>query len=173
MKAASAVIQRIQRDAGIAWSRRTESERLLVAAAAALVLGTLLWSVALGPALRTLQSADSTRVTLENQLQTMLAMQAQARALGSQPHLSGTVAGKLLEKSVQTTFGKNGRVTLANNQATVVLEAVSPLALARWLGQARVDAQSKPITVQIVRSSDAASGEALWSGTLQMSLPAP
>ena len=173
MNARTAVVQRLQRDASAAWSRRTESERLLIAAAAVLLLGALLWSVALGPALRTLQSADNTRVTLESQLQTMLAMQAQAKALATQQHLSGATAAKTLEQSVQSAFGKNGRITLGNNQATVVLEAVSPQALARWLGQARVDAQSKPIAVQMVRSSDAASGQALWSGTLQMALPAP
>lgn len=167
------VFPRLFRDLQLVWSHRSGRERAMLLAAAILLTGTLLWSVALSPALRTLATADKTRVTLEGQLQAMLDMQTQAKALQTQPHMGTAAVSQALLAAVEPTFGKNARLVIANNQATLTVNAVTAQALGQWLTLARVNAQSKPTVVQIAKTTSPDNADILWSGTLQMALPTP
>ena len=167
------VFQRLFRDVTTVWSQRSERERGMLLIAAALMAAALLWSVALGPALRTLATADQTRTALEGQLQAMLDMQAQAQSLQSQPRLGTAAASQLLLAAVEPTFGKSARLVIANNQATLTVNAASAQALGQWLTLTRVNAQSKPTVVQLGKAASPDNADILWSGTLQMALPTP
>ena len=63
------------------WEGLAPREKLLVAAAVAVVAIALVWMLLLGPALSTLNSAEQQRRTLDTQLQRMRSLQAQAQAL--------------------------------------------------------------------------------------------
>jgi general secretion pathway protein M len=165
------VFQRLSRDLQLVWSHRSGRERAMLLAAAALLTAAFAWSTVLGPALRTLSTADKTRATLEGQLQAMLDMQTQAKALQSQARMSAAVVSQTLLAAVEPTFGKNARLVIANNQATLTVNAVSAQALGQWITVARVNAQSKPTVVQIAKTTNPDNTEVLWSGTLQMALP--
>jgi general secretion pathway protein M len=167
------VFQRLFRDVTTVWSQRSERERGMLLTAAVLMAAALLWSVALGPALRTLATADKTRAALEGQLQAMLDMQTQAQSLQSQPRLANAAVTQMLMAAVEPTFGKNARLVIANNQATLTVNAVTAQALGQWLTLARVNAQSKPTVVQLGKSASPDNADILWSGTLQMALPTP
>ncbi len=167
------VVQRLFRDLQMVWSHRSGRERAMLLAAAVLLMATLLWSVALGPALRTLATADKTRATLESQLQAMLDMQTQAKGLQSQARLGTAAVSQTLQAAVEPTFGKNARLVIANNQATLTVNAVTAQALGQWLTLARLNAQSKPTVVQIAKTTSPDNADILWSGTLQMALPTP
>lgn len=167
------VFQRLFRDVTAVWSQRSERERRMILAAAVLLSAAMLWSVALGPALRTLATADKTRTALEGQLQAMLDMQTQAQSLQSQPRLANAAVSQILMAAVEPTFGKNARLVIANNQATLTVNAVTAQALGQWLTLARVNAQSKPTVVQIAKTAIPDNADILWSGTLQMVLPTP
>jgi hypothetical protein len=100
-------------------------------------------------------------------------MQTQAQSLQSQPRLANAAVSQILMAAVEPTFGKNARLVIANNQATLTVNAVTAQALGQWLTLARVNAQSKPTVVQIAKTAIPDNADILWSGTLQMALPTP
>ena len=183
------------------WKELGVRERRLVGAAAALVLLALLWWVGLAPALRTLTDAPVAHAQLDVQLQQMVTLQAQARALQAQPRANRDDALRALESTVKQTLGANAQMQVAGGSAgdgvLVTLGGVPPDSLSQWLAQARGNARAVPREVHLTRSqvsvarpiaftpqggtasapasaASAAGGptRARWDGTLVMSLPA-
>lgn len=149
------------------WNALAPREKILVAGAATLVAISLVWLIAIQPALNTLRTSESQHRALDAQLQQMLALQQQARALQSQPKLGHDDALRLLEQSMQQRLGTSGRLAVNGDRATVTLTGTPPDALARWLTQARVDARAVPGEAHLTRNA-----AGLWEGTLVLSLPA-
>ena len=83
------------------WPELDVREQRMILAAGTLVLVALFWWVALAPALRTLSSAPAEHAQLDAQLQQMINLQAQAKALQSQPRASRDDAMRSLETSVR------------------------------------------------------------------------
>lgn len=131
------------------------------------VLGAaLLWSLALAPALRTLQSAPAQSAQLGATLERMQALQARAKLLQAQPVAAPQDTLKSLQ-AASAALGKSASLQVVGEQATLSLQQVSAASLAPWLGGAA--GGSSPVEVHLQRSS----GEpALWSGTLVLRLPA-
>jgi general secretion pathway protein M len=148
------------------WQGLAAREKMLTAAAAALVAVALIWFVLLGPALATLRSAETQRRALDEQLRQMQLLQAQAQALQAQPKQNHDDAVRLLELSVRQRLGTTGRILIAGDRATVTLTGASPDALAQWLTQARVNARALPGEARIARNA-----AGLWDGTLVLALP--
>ena len=75
-------------------------EKLMVAGALVVIVGTLLWLLAIGPALATLRTADQQRRALDEQMQRMAALKTQAQArsaahtLPSDAHLTRNASGQ-------------------------------------------------------------------------------
>lgn len=132
---------------------------------AVMVAATLLWILALAPAVRTLRSFNATRLQLDDDLQNMLRLQAQAQTLQSIPRLPTAVASQALRESVQKAFDKNADFTMSAGSATVTLRGVSADTLAQWLMSARTQAHSAPLQAKLRNTPTG------WSGSLQMSLP--
>ena len=63
------------------WSRIAPREKRLIQWAAVLLVGALLWVLVLSPSLATLRSADAQARVLDEQLQRMQQLQAQATAI--------------------------------------------------------------------------------------------
>lgn len=149
------------------WQQRDAREKTLLTLAAALVGAALLWGIAINPALRTLQKSASQQIALQDQLQNMGRMQAQAKALQSQAPLSQPEAAAALSASVQQAFGSAADITIRAGDASVTVRGVSADALAQWLATARTNARAVPLQARLTRTGTT------WSGTLELGLPTP
>jgi len=155
------------------WLALQPRERLAVSVAAAVLSGGLVWWVLLSPALQTLRTADAQRTELERQHQLVLALQAEARGLQSQPKLSPAEAQKALETAVKQTLGPAAQLQVAGERATVSFKAVSAESLAQWLAQTRVNAHALPSEAKLTRTPTAGASRApaTWDGSIVMRLP--
>jgi general secretion pathway protein M len=152
------------------WRGLAERERIGVALALSAVLLTLLWWLALAPALQTLGSAGTEAALLESRLQAMRGLRAQAQALQAQPKVGRDEAQRALESSVSQRLGASAQLSVQGERATLVLKAASPEALAQWLAQARVNARALPSEARLQRSANTTAVS--WDGTLVLALPA-
>jgi len=148
------------------WQQLAPRERSLVGAAVLLVGLAILYWLAIAPATATLRSADAAHRTLDEQLQRVLGLQAQAKALQSLPRQNRDEALRLLEASVQQRLGTSARTVILGERVTVTLTGTSPDALAQWLAQARVNARAVPSEAKLTRNP-----AGLWDGTLVLNLP--
>ena len=151
------------------WNVLGPRERLALMLAAASLLTLLLWQFFIAPALVTLRTADTQARTLETQLQQMQSLQKQAKALQAQPALGYDESLRALTLATQQTLGASGELSLTADRAKVTLKGASADSLARWLGQARLNARSMPIEARLTRTASASG--VVWSGVLVMGLP--
>jgi general secretion pathway protein M len=161
------------------WDALAGRERLLLSLAAAVVLASALWWLALAPALATLRAADAQHRALDAQLQQMQSLQAQAVALQSQPKLGGDDAQRTLEALLKQKLGASAQMSVIGDRASITLKGANADALAQWLTQARINARAVPSEVRLVRNAaplagaaGASAGNAVWDGTLVLNLPA-
>jgi general secretion pathway protein M len=148
------------------WTALAPRERLLLGGAAAVVGLALVWLILVGPALSALRNAESQQRALDAQLQRVLNLQSQAKALQSQPRQNQDEAVRQLEVSVRERLGTAARMTIAGERATVTLTGASPDALAQWLAQARANARTLPAEARLTRNA-----AGLWEGTVVLNLP--
>jgi general secretion pathway protein M len=148
------------------WQGLGARERRWVVVGAVVTVLTLLWFIALAPALATLRSAEQQQRRLDAQLQHMRTLQAQAQALQAQPKQTREEALRQLELSVRQRLGTSARTLIAGDSVTVTLAGAAPDAVAQWLSQARVNARALPSEARLYRNS-----VGLWEGTLVLSLP--
>lgn len=148
------------------WAALVPREKIMVAAATTLVAVVLVWAIAVAPALNVLRSSRQQQLQLDAQLQQMLVLQQQARALQSQPKLGRDEAQRLLEQSLRQRLGVSARLVYNGDRATITLTGTAPDALANWLTQARVDARALPSEARLTRNANG-----LWEGTIVLSLP--
>jgi general secretion pathway protein M len=148
------------------WDGLAPREKAWVAAGIALAAAALVWLIALGPAVRTLRSAEQQHRALDAQLQQMLGLQAQAKALQAQPKQNREEALRLLELSARERLGTTARFLVSGDRVTITLSGTAPLALAQWLTQARLNARALPSEAHLSRNSGG-----LWEGTLVLTLP--
>jgi len=151
--------------AQVRWRSTSLREQRLLLGAAVLVLGALLWWVALAPALATLKVAESRQRVLDVQWQQMQRLQAQAQALQAQPPLAPLVARGLLEASLKT-LGGTAQMSVAGERVTVTLKATSADALAQWLAQVRLNVRTAPTEARLNRNA-----AGTWDGVLVLTLP--
>ena len=153
------------------WRSLPARQRLLAATAAIMLAAVVAWWLALQPALAVLRSAPAQHHTLDAQLQRMLRLQAQARALEataqSMPPLSREEARHALEVSVRQRLGDAARVTAMGDGVTLVITGVSGDALAQWLVQTRIEARTLATEARLTRNP-----AGLWEGQLTLALPA-
>jgi len=150
----------------VRWEALAPREKTWIGGAAIAVVLALVWLALVGPALTTLRSAPQQHRVLDAQLQRVRGLQLQAQSLQSQPKLNHDEAVRQLESSVKDRLGGSARVVAAGDRATVTLSSASPLALAQWLTQARVDARALPNEAHLHRNAGG-----LWEGTLVLTLP--
>jgi general secretion pathway protein M len=150
------------------WLKLAQREQRAVTLAAAVVVLGLVWLVLLGPALQSLQRAQSQAAQLDQSLESMLRLQQRAQALQAQVAVPPQDALQLLQKGV-AAMGSRATLQLLGEQVTVTLIGVDANALAQWLGQTGVAARIRPLEVHLVRD---AGSVAQWSGTLVFVIPA-
>jgi general secretion pathway protein M len=143
------------------WRATSPRERRLLQAAFALVLGALLWWLALAPALSTLKQAESRQRVLDGQWQQMQRLQAQAQALQAQLPLAPAVARGLLEVSLKT-LGGTAQMSVSGERVSVTLKATAPDALAQWLTQVRLNVRTAPSEARVWCATPRARGTVCW-----------
>lgn len=148
------------------WDSVSRREQRLLLAALALVLGAVLWWLALAPALATLRTAERQHQLLDAQAQQMLRLQAQAQTLQAQAPLSLAEARRLLEASVKP-LGAAARLSVLGERVTLNLQGITPDALAQWLAQARLNARAVPSEARLLRNA-----AGTWDGMLVLTLSA-
>jgi general secretion pathway protein M len=155
-----------------AWARRNPREQLLLGLGAWVMGLAALWTVALAQALQTWQEAPARQALLDAQSQRMRELQMQAQSLQKPAAISRTDATLWLEKNL-AELGPNARISLQGESASLSLQAAPAAALARWLSQARENAQALPTQAQLQQVSDPGpdNNEATWRGSLVLRLP--
>lgn len=151
------------------WAGLAPREQTLVLAAAAVLGLALLWWLALAPALAQLRASPARHVALDQQLQQMQTLQAEALRLRDVPRPQGDEALRTLRGTLAQQLGAATQLQAAGDSATLTLKAVPAEALAQWLGQVRGTARAVPVQARLVRSGTELPVQ--WEGTLVLALP--
>lgn len=162
--------QQVQKACSQTWALRTSREKTLLLAGALLLCLVALWQWALAPALQTWREAPARQAAFDRQSQNMRQLQAQVQGLQKPSAVSRSEAALWLEKSL-AELGPNAKISLQGDNVTLRVESAPAPAMARWLSQARDNAQTLPLQGQMQQLSSAPKNEVLWQGTLVLKLP--
>jgi len=165
------------------WSSLAPRERQALALAAGTVGLALLWWVLLAPALQTLRAAPAQHALLDQQLQRMQRLEAEAQRLQAELPPPSTespnalpAARPDLQRSLQesvSTLGTGARLVLQGERAQLTLKNVPAPALAAWLGQARQNLRVGAVEMRLTAATGVAPGsnDQQWDGSLVLGLP--
>jgi len=134
------------------WQGLSARERLLVSILLGLFGIWLFISIAISPALRTLNSAQQQRAEVAQQVVQMRALQQRAQELQKTKPLSRDESIRGLQ-SITPTGNPALQMTIQGDRVLVQLKNLSASQLATWLAQARSNAQALPDEVHISRST--------------------
>ena len=134
------------------WQGLSARERLLVSILLGLFGIWLFISIAISPALRTLNSAEQQRAEVAQQVAQMRALQQRAQELQKTKPLSRDESIRGLQ-SITPTGNPALQMTIQGDRVLVQLKNLSASQLATWLAQARSNAQALPDEVHISRST--------------------
>lgn len=148
------------------WDAASKRERLGLVLAMLSLAGYLLWSVGLQPALKTIRSAPAQLQELDDQVQQMQRLSAEAHELRALPAVSTSEAETAL-MAASARLGPSTRVTPSGDRATVTFNDVSPAAFQAWLSEVRGAARARVLEAQLQRQP---SGQASYSGTVTLGL---
>lgn len=146
------------------WAALSGRDRRLLAAAAALLLGGSLWSLAIAPAWHSLRTAPAQIAALEAQLQQMQLLATEAAALRAVAPVSTEQAHAALTAATGR-LGAPGKLSLQGNRALLTLKAVSPAQLGAWLAEARAGARASVVEATLTQTSPG-----LYTGSLTLAL---
>lgn len=139
------------------WQGLALRERRLVAVAALVLGGYLLWALAVQPAWRTIVRAGPELDALERQLQTMQALADEARQLRETPPVAPEQAAAAMQ-SATARLGPQGRLLLQGDRAILTLNGAGTSALRDWLAEARTGARARPLEANLSRAGTGVSG---------------
>ena len=134
------------------WQGSSARERLLVSVLVGLFGVWLFVSIAISPALRTLNASERQRAEVAQQVVQMRALQQRAQELQKTKPLSRDESIRSLQ-SITPTGNPALQMTIQGDRALVQLKNLSASQLATWLAQARSNAQALPDEVHISRST--------------------
>ena len=166
------------------WQGLRARERFLISVFLGLMGIWLCLSIAITPAVRTLQTSSLRRAEMGEQLAQMQALQQRAQALQKTKALSRDESLRNLQ-SITPTGNAALQMSVQGDRVLVQLKNLSASQLATWLAQARSQAQALPDEVHITRaaalnatnaagvSSANASGNTVtaWDGQIVLRLP--
>lgn len=139
------------------WQGLAARERRLVAVAALVLGGYLLWALAVQPAWRTIARAGAEIDALDRQLQAMQALADEARQLRDTPPVAPDQAAAALQ-SATARLGAQGRLLLQGDRAILTLNGAGTGALRDWLAEARTGARARPLEANLSRAGSGLSG---------------
>lgn len=153
------------------WTAANPREQRLIRSAVVLISLVLVWWLLLAPPLRTLSQGQTEQASLKTQWQKMQDLRAHALALQAVRKISREEALRALDAAVRQQFGAAAQLSVLGENATITLRNAPADALAQWLPLARVNARALPSEVRLTRTNTTSPQQAVWSGTIVMSLP--
>lgn len=157
------------------WATLGAREQRWVVMAVAVVGVTLLWLIAIAPAVQILRKASAQHAAADLQLEAMRTQAKQATSLREQRALGYEESLRNLENSVKQTLGSAATLTVNDTRASITLKGANADALATWLSQARINARAVPTEARLQRSASASTSAstatASWDGTMVLNLP--
>lgn len=149
---------------GTFWLNLAVRERWLLGLALGLVLGALLWMLAIAPAWRVLRSAPAQLEALELQWQAMQGLAAESRELRAIPPLPLAQAQAALTASAQR-LGDKARLGVQGERAVLDVNGLAGEVLAAWLAEVRASARVRVTTAQLNRQPDG-----VYRGKLELAI---
>ncbi len=149
------------------WAAFAPRERRLLTLAAVVLGGFLLWSVALAPAWRTLQTAPAQLDALDAQAQQMQALATEAGLLRAAPPVPLDQAQAALTAATERLASPASKLSLQGERALLSLKGVGSAQLSAWLAEARAGARAR-----VVEASLTQTGPGLYDGSLTLALGA-
>lgn len=146
------------------WAALSARERVGLQLAAAALGALLLWLSMIAPAWHTLRDAPQQQQRLQDQLQQMLALRAQAQALQQAVQPRAPQWRRELEQSL-SALGTS-QITWAGPKATIELQNCPPEALGRWLAELGPRWQ-----LTVSQASLQSPQPGLWQGQLTLQAP--
>lgn len=139
------------------WLQLAPRERVLVAAAVAVVVLYLVFAVAVQPAWRTLAAAPAKLEALDTELQAMGRLAAEVRELRAAPPVNAEQAAAAL-RAASERLGPQGKLSLQGERAVLTLDNVGTAELQAWLAEVRSGARARPVEATLTRGSAGYSG---------------
>jgi general secretion pathway protein M len=150
-------------------ARLSPRERNAVLIALWFVGLSLLWWLAVAPALATLREAPARHARLDAQLGQMQRMMASANALRAESTAQTPGRDEVLRslEAATASLGTTAQLSVLGDRATLTLRGTPPAELAQWLAQVRINARLLPLQTQLTRDASTAG----WNGTVVLSGP--
>jgi general secretion pathway protein M len=147
------------------WEALGARERRFVILTVALVVIVLLWTVAVGPAWRTLRDAPVERARLDVDWATMQRQAAEVRGLRAAPPITPALASQSLQAAT-ARLGGGARLALQGERAVLTLNGIDGPALIQWLAEVRQGARARPVEATLNHGDDG------YAGTIVLQLGA-
>ena len=139
------------------WKELAPRERRLVASAVTLVVVVLLWFVAVAPAWRVVRDAPARLDQLDQQMQAMQRLAAEARVLRAAPPVAMSQSQAAL-KVATDALGGAARLVITGDRATVTFVNANGAQVRDWLAEARGAARARPVEANLSRGPQGLSG---------------
>jgi general secretion pathway protein M len=152
------------------WDQLSARERIWIQVAAAVLSLTLLWQVALAPALKIWRESTARHAQLDRQHSELLALQQQARSLQARPAPSRQEAQQSLAQLTRDLL-PGAQLSSVADQPRVVVKNLSGAQLAQWLTAVRQSAQASVTDLRLQRSPSSPPTPAQWDGQITLQLP--
>lgn len=149
------LISTVRAKFGPRWLAMAPRERTGITLAAVAVAILLVWTIAVQPALDTLNSLPPRQAELDRQWQQMSTLATEARELRGLAPLAPSQAEAAL-KSATEQLGAAARLSMQGDRAVVTLNGVEPAALMAWLGEVRSAARARVVEAQLRRAAPVA-----------------
>ncbi len=139
------------------WAGLALRERRMVAGGGLVLALLLVWSVAVGPALRTLRTAPAQLDQLDTQLQTMQRLALEARELRNLPPVNLAQSAAAL-KAASDRLGEGAKLNVQGDRAVLTVSNLGTEALRNWLAEVRSGARARPLEANLTRGASGYSG---------------
>jgi general secretion pathway protein M len=148
------------------WAALAPRERRLVSLAGTVLGAFLVWSLAIAPAWRTLQTAPARLDAQQHQAQQMQLLAGEAVALRAVAPVPLDQAQAALTAATER-LGPPNKLSLQGERALLTLKGVNGAALAAWLAEARAGARAR-----VVEATLTMTGPGVYDGSLTLALGA-
>ena len=139
------------------WSSRGPRERQMLSLLAVFLMATLMWVMAIAPALKTLASAPAQLALLNGQLAVMQNQARETNELRAIPPLQPGQASAALKAAVDR-LGDKAKLVLQGDRAVITLTQVGQQALRDCLNEARSTARARPLEATLSKTPQGFSG---------------
>ena len=148
------------------WAALAPRERRLVGLAGTVLGAFLLWSLAIAPAWRTLQTAPARLDAQQQQAQQMQRLAGEAAALRAVAPVPLDQAQAALTAATER-LGPPSKLSLQGERALLTLKGVDGAALAAWMAEVRAGARARVVEANLTMT-----GPGLYDGSLTLALGA-